>query len=125
MKNTCKGIKSIIILTSFSSYVVFPGSTGICPWSPSFLLYINDLHRAIWFCKVHYFADYTNFLFLTNSIKKLNKLITVYLKNLANWLNANKISLNVKKTATVIFKSKVEKYEGFIKLKINSQRLSY
>ena len=39
-----------------------------------FLLYINDLNQAIKFCKVHHFADDTNLLCLSNSIKKLNKL---------------------------------------------------
>ena len=62
-----------------------------------FLLYINDLNQAIKFCKVHHFADDTNLLCLSNSIKKLNKLVNTDLKHLVNWLNANKISLNVKK----------------------------
>ena len=39
------------------------------------LLYINDLNQAIKFCKVHQFADNTNLLCLSNSIKKLNKLV--------------------------------------------------
>ena len=38
-----------------------------------FLLYINDLNQAIKFCKVHNFADDTNILCLSNSIKKLKK----------------------------------------------------
>ena len=62
-----------------------------------FLLYINKLNQAIKFCKVHHFADDTNLLCLGNSIKKLNKLVSADLKHLANWLNANQISLNVKK----------------------------
>ena len=62
-----------------------------------FLLYINDLNQAIKFCKVHHFADDTNLLCLGNSIKKLNKIVYTDLKHLVNWLNANKISLNVKK----------------------------
>ena len=45
-------------------------------------------------------------LHLGKSIKKLNKLVNIDLKNLLYWLNANKISLNVKKTELVIFKSK-------------------
>ena len=61
-----------------------------------FLLYINDLNQAIKFCKVHHFADDTNLLCLSNSIRKLNKLVNTDLKHLVNWLNANKISLNVK-----------------------------
>ena len=62
-----------------------------------FLLYMNDLNQAIKFCKVHHFADDINLLCLSNSIKKLNKLVNVDLKRLVNWLNANKVSLNVKK----------------------------
>ena len=45
------------------------------------------------------------------------------MKNLSNWLNANKISLNVKKTETIIFKSRRKKYEGVIKPKLNRKRL--
>ena len=54
-----------------------------------FLLYIIDLNQAIKFCKVHHFADDTNPLCLSNSIKKLNKLFNTDLKHLFNWLNAN------------------------------------
>ena len=63
-----------------------------------FLLYINDLNQAIKFCKVYHFADDTNLLCLSNSMKKLNKPVNADLKHLVNWLNANKILLNVKKT---------------------------
>ena len=56
-----------------------------------FLLCINDLNQAIKFCKVHDFADDTNLLCLSNSIKKLSKLVNADLKHLANWLNENKI----------------------------------
>ena len=77
-----------------------------------FLLYINDLNQAIKFCKVHHFADDTNLLYLGKSIKKLNKLVNYDLKNLLYWLNANKISLNVKKTELVIFKSKQKQFDG-------------
>ena len=55
-----------------------------------FLVYINDLNQAIEFCKVHHFVDDTNLLYLSKSIKKLNKLVNIDLKSLVNWLNANK-----------------------------------
>ena len=36
-----------------------------------FLLYINDLNLAIKYCKVHHFADDTNYyIYTNNSIKK-------------------------------------------------------
>ena len=41
----------------------------------------------------------------------MNKLINADLNHLVNWLNANKIYVNVKKTAIVIFKPKQKKFE--------------
>ena len=63
-----------------------------------FLIYINELNLAIKFCKVHHFADDTNLLHFSKSVNKLNKYINLDMKNLTDWLNANKISLNVKKS---------------------------
>ena len=62
-----------------------------------FLSYKNDLNQAIRFCKVRQSADDTNLLCLSNSIKKLNKVVNTDIKHRVNWLNTNKISLNVKK----------------------------
>ena len=76
---------------------------------PLFLLYINYLNQARKFPKVHHFAEDTNLLCLGKSIKLLKKLVNAHLKHLVNWLNANKISPNVKKTEMVIFKSKQKK----------------
>ena len=45
-----------------------------------FLLYLNDLNQALTICKVHNFADNTNMLCLSNSIKKLHKLVNADLK---------------------------------------------
>ena len=90
-----------------------------------FLLYINDLNQAIKFCKVHHLADSINLLCLSNSIKKLNKLVNSDLKQLVNWLNTNKISLSVKKTEMGIFKSKQKKFEGNLKVRLCGKRLSH
>ena len=65
----------------------------------------------------------TNLLYLGKSIKKLNKLVNYDLKNLLYWLNANKISLNVKKTELVVFKSKRKQFDDEIKLKLSRKRL--
>ena len=56
-------------------------------------------------------------------LKKLKKLVDADLKQLADWLNANKISLNVKKTEMVIFESKQKKFEGDVKIKICGKKL--
>ena len=84
-----------------------------------FLLYINDLNQEIkTFNKVYHFAGDTNLLYLGNSIKKLNKLVNIDMKNLLYLLNANKISLNVKKTELAIFKPKQKQFDGEIILKL-------
>ena len=88
-----------------------------------FLIYINDLNLAIKFCKVHHFADDTNLLHFSKSVNKLNKYINLDMKNLTDWLNANKISLNVKKTELVIFKHKKKKLECPIRIKLSRKRL--
>ena len=59
-----------------------------------FLFYTNYLNEAKALCKVYHLADDTNLLCLSDSIKKLNKLVNADYKNLVNWLNTNKIFLN-------------------------------
>ena len=86
-------------------------------------MYINDLNLAIKHCKVHHFADDTNLLYTNNSIKKLNKLLNKDLKNLTNWLNANKISLNVDKTEVILSKPTKKPLDCQLKLKLNGKRL--
>ena len=43
------------------------------------------------------------------------------MKNLSNWLNANKISLNVSKTELIIFKPRMKKVDFDFKLKLNGK----
>ena len=70
-----------------------------------FLIYINDLHKAIQYCKLHHFPDDTNLFHTSKSVKNLNKLVNHDMKHLNNRLSANKISLNVEKTELVILKT--------------------
>ena len=49
-----------------------------------FLLYINDLNQAMKFYKFNHIADGTNLLCLSNSIKKLKKIVNADLKHLGN-----------------------------------------
>ena len=45
------------------------------------------------------------------------------MKNLTDWLNANKISLNVQKAEFVIFKHQRKKLNSKVKIKLNRERL--
>ena len=84
-----------------------------------FLIYINDLNQAIKFCKVHHFADDTNLFHFSKSMTKLNKYVNLDTKNLTDWLNANKISLNVPKTEFVILKHQRKKIGSEVKIQLS------
>ena len=88
-----------------------------------FLIYINDLHYSIKFCNVHHFADDTNLINFNSSIKVINKQVNKDLKTLSDWLNANKIFLNVSKTKLVLFRSAKKQLDFGLKLKLNGKRL--
>ena len=56
-------------------------------------------------------------------MKKMNKLVSYDLKNLNNWLNANKICLDVDKTDVVLLKSLKKQTDSDLHVKLNGKRL--
>ena len=72
---------------------------------------------------MHHFADDTNLIHTSQSVKNLNKLVNHDMKHLNNWLSANKISLNIEKTELVIFKSPRNVLLDEIKIKLCGKRL--
>ena len=89
-----------------------------------FLLYINDLNQAIKYSTVHHFADDTNLLYADKSQKTLTKCINHDLTCLGEWLRANQLSLNVKKTELVIFRNQTSNITNKYKFKINGQKIT-
>ena len=84
---------------------------------------ISNLHNAIIFSKTSLFADDTNILNSSHSLKKIQKRMNKDLKRLFKWLCANKISLNVAKTEVIIYRSKNKKIDHELKLKLNGKVL--
>ena len=83
-----------------------------------FLLYINDLHSSIKSSETYHFADDTHLLNFSKSFQSLCGKVNADLKVLSSWLNANKISLNAKKTEFIVFRhhSKTLDFLPFLKL---------
>ena len=94
----------LVFPRDFSVGRIRPHSLKVYVNSMLFLIYINDLNKAIKFSRVYHFADDTNLLNISSSPKQMQKQINIDLKLLYNWLLANKISLNCSKTELIIFK---------------------
>ena len=88
-----------------------------------FLIYINDLHKSIRFSKTYRFADDTSIIQSNPSLERLSKQVNKDLSNLSNWLRANKLSLNVKKTELAIFRPRKLKIDHSFKFKLDGKRL--
>ena len=89
-----------------------------------FLIYINDRNGVINFSKIHHFADDTNIVYASNSLNDINKKINRDLKSIAEWLKANKISLNSGKTELVLSRSKDKKITKNMNFRISGQKIN-
>jgi len=68
-----------------------------------FLLYINDLPNSVPEGKIKLFADDTNLFVSAKTTNELESKANSYLRNLDNWLKANKLHLNTDKTCYSVF----------------------
>ena len=97
-----------------------------------FLIYVNDLNCCIRYSNTYHFADDTNLQLISNSLNKLNRYMNHDLSNLVQWLRANKISLNAKKTVLILFKTPKTKFckqnkknlPKYLNFRISGQKLS-
>ena len=85
-----------------------------------FLLYINDMNKALKFSTTYHFADDTNLLCSSKNMKDLRKAMNKDLKLLYTWLCANRLSLNVGKTEFIVFQSRRQQAHERITLKLNN-----
>ena len=69
-----------------------------------FLLYVNDIHRCSNKFRFYLFADDTNILYADKNLRDLETIVNIELQNVYNWLTANKLTLNIKKSNFVIFR---------------------
>ena len=83
-----------------------PQGSTLGPWL--FLLYINDFRFSLQHSSSH-FADDTCIIYSSKKIQLLEAAINNDLKCVTQWLNGNRLSLNVDKTKLIIFHSKQKK----------------
>ena len=70
-----------------------------------FLIFINYLNRAVTFSYIWHFADDTNIIYRYKSLRKISQIINYDLRNIVEWLRANRIALNTGKTKILLFRA--------------------
>ena len=74
-----------------------------------FLIYMNDIHKCSEILSFILFADDTNVFYSDTNVKSLNQVLNNELIKVTEWLQANKLTLNIKKTQVILFKAKNKK----------------
>ena len=74
-----------------------------------FLIYINDICNSSDKLKFYLFADNTNLLYADENLKLLESTVNAQIFRVYNWLIANKLSLNIKKSNFVILRQRQKK----------------
>ena len=88
-----------------------------------FLIYINDLPNISEKLSFFLFADDTNIYYESADLLELEKTVNEELKKLSQWLNINRLALNVSKTNFVIFRSPTKKCNHNVTLIMNRKAL--
>ena len=84
-----------------------------------FLVYVNDIYMASDKLTFYLFADDTNLLYADKNPKSLE---TIELFKVVDWLIANKLSLNIKKTNYIIFHPYQKRINFNIRIKAYDSR---
>ena len=83
-----------------------------------FLLYINDITKCLLHSKATLFADDTSLLVHHKDMKILKEKAEIDLKNVYDWLLANKLSLSWEKTNFIIYHTSRKKVEHVKEIKV-------
>ena len=101
---------------------------GSCLGPLLFLIYINDLPKAVQGSSVTTYADDTSLCHQSHNLTQLNEAINSDLIKLESWLRGNKLSLNVAKTHSMLTSTKrkhnsLKRQSEALELKIRDKEL--
>ena len=69
-----------------------------------FLLYVNDIANSSKYLSFYLFADDTSIIYANKNLHNLEQIVNSELSNVSDWLLANKLTLNFKKSNYVLFR---------------------
>ena len=90
-----------------------------------FTMYVNDLPKAVSQCNVKQYADDTTMFHAANSASELEAVLEKDLNSVCQWVDENKLKLNVKKTQLLLLgrKGRAQELED-VNVTLNGEQLS-
>ena len=95
---------------------------GLCLGPLLFLIFCNDLHLHLSLCSSILFADDTTIYKSHENLRYLKWCMEEDLRTISDWLNANKLTLNLNKTVSILF-PKNSKSVADINLELNNTKI--
>ena len=83
-----------------------------------FLIYINDIHNSSAKLSFYLFADDTSLFYADTNLKSLEETVNSKVLKVSDWLNANKLTLNAKKSNYVIFRPHQRKLKYLVNIEM-------
>ena len=83
-----------------------------------FLLYINDIDKCSLEFTFYLFADDTSIIYANSDLRILESTVNLQLAKVSEWLKANKVTINIKKSDYVIFRPRQKIMHIVPKIKI-------
>ena len=88
-----------------------------------FTMFINDLPRVTSKCKVVLYADDTALIYSHTQTRVVENVLNNELNHVTQWLNTNKLTLNTKKTKSMVISNKKSDTDRQIKIHVNNDKL--
>ena len=89
-----------------------------------FILYVNDISNSSEILKFILFADDTNIFYSCKDIENLENTLNTELEKVSVWLIVNKLSINIKKTKYIIFKTRQKRITPHnMLIKVNNETI--
>ena len=85
------------------------------------MLYVNDIETCSQLLSFVLFANDTYIFYSNKCLKTVNEVIQAEINKVSEWLNVNKLLLNITKTKFIVFRSSNKKTKYDVKITINNK----